>query len=303
MRTAVDEDDAERVAVLVEEDQLGRGLDDLSGRSHARHAVRLAVERRILLDALAIEILHALPELGLVHRLIGRTLVDARVALRVDARMAFARVDLRLVAEARRRQLHDVALLIRLHAAAAARPEAGEVRMAVGRARRRDVLLRSSTTATLRMNGNHRDGRGDGDRRREARESHSYPLSCVTMCWLSRSSHGKSSMKVAFGFGFRRSVRGRITNGCTSTSASSTVACHVSALPSRVYFSMTCMLLLWNQPGHPSQLSSLKPTMSMTIVSPSHLPTASPYHVVSCDLIGSCGRPSMGMTRKTFPCA
>src|SRR5438105_7103317 len=167
MRTAVDEDDAERVAVLVEEDQLGRGLDDLSGRSHARHAVRLAVERRILLDALAIEILHALPELGLVHRLIGRTLVDARVALRVDARMAFARVDLRLVAEARLRQLHDVALLIRLHApaAAAARPEAGEVRMAVGRARRRDVLLRSSTTATLRMNGNHRDGRGDGDRR------------------------------------------------------------------------------------------------------------------------------------------
>src|SRR5580765_7534935 len=63
------------------------------------------------------------------------------------------------------------------------------------------------------------------------------------------------------------------------------------------------MLLLWNQPGHSIQLSSLKPTMSMTIVSPSHLPTASPYQVVSCDLIGSCGRPSIGMTRNWLPCA
>ena len=110
-------------------------------------------------------------------------------------------------------------------------------------------------------------------------------------------------MKVAFGFGFSCTVRGRIANGCVSTSGSSTVACHASVLPLRVYFSMTCMLLLWNHPGHPSQLSSLKPTMSMTIVSPSQRPTASPYHVVSCDLIGSCGRPSMGMTRKVLPCA
>src|SRR4029077_19522210 len=73
------------------------------------------------------------------------------------------------------------------------------------------------------------------------------PRSCVTMCWLSRSSQGRSSMSVAFVFGFRRTVRGAVTNGCVSTSGSSIVACHVSVLPLRVYFSTTCMLLLWNQ--------------------------------------------------------
>jgi hypothetical protein len=40
----------------------------------------------------------------------------------------------------------------------------------------------------------------DGRERRQ-------PRSCVTMCCESRSSHGRSSVRVAFAFGFRRSVR------------------------------------------------------------------------------------------------
>ena len=69
-----------------------------------------------------------------------------------------AGIDLRLVAETRLRQLDDVALLIRLHpaaAATAATPHAGQVWMTVGGAWRRNILLwrgaaPSATAAALR---------------------------------------------------------------------------------------------------------------------------------------------------------
>ena len=60
-------------------------------------------------------------------------------------------------------------------------------------------------------------------------------------------------------------------------------------------------LFEWNQPGHASQLSSVKPTVSTTSVSPSQCPTESPCHVVSAAQILSCSRPSVGITRNVFP--
>jgi hypothetical protein len=106
---------------------------------------------------LAIEVLHALPEFRLVHRLIGGALIEARVAFRIDARRAFARVDLRLMARPSACQLHEIPFFIgtrlALASAATSAPESGEIRMPIRRARRRHVLLRlrrTSATAALR---------------------------------------------------------------------------------------------------------------------------------------------------------
>src|SRR4030095_9923636 len=139
-----DRDDAENVSLLIEEEQLRCRLYDLRGRAHARHAGRLAVERRIFLDAFAIEVLHALPELRLVHRLVGRPLIEACVALGVDTRRAFTRIDLRLMAGPSARQLYEIPFFIgtrlALATATTSAPEPGEIRMPIGRARRRHIL-------------------------------------------------------------------------------------------------------------------------------------------------------------------
>src|SRR5205814_8714863 len=120
VRAAVDGDDAEGIALRVEKDQLGRRLHDLRGRPHARHAGGLAVERRIFLDAFAIEVLHALPEFRLVHRNRVHALLDARVALEVDRLLAVAEVLLLLRARTLLEQDREVALLVWLVAAATA---------------------------------------------------------------------------------------------------------------------------------------------------------------------------------------
>src|SRR5882762_6184743 len=88
VRAPVDRDDAELVALRVEQDHFRWCLDDLGGRPHPRHACRLAVEGRIFLDALAIEVLHALPEFRLVHRgvLLGRRAVLRRGVERSQGR-------------------------------------------------------------------------------------------------------------------------------------------------------------------------------------------------------------------------
>src|SRR6185369_15505278 len=112
---------------------------------HPRNAGRLAVKRRIFLDPLAIEILHALPELRLVHRLIGGALIEARVAFRIDAWRALAGIDLRLMARPSACQLHEIPFFIgtrlALATAATSAPESREIRMPVRGARRRHVLL------------------------------------------------------------------------------------------------------------------------------------------------------------------
>jgi hypothetical protein len=55
------------------------------------------VELGILLRAVAIEVLHALPELRLVHRNFGtHPLRNAGIAFEVDARGALTGIDLRL---------------------------------------------------------------------------------------------------------------------------------------------------------------------------------------------------------------
>src|ERR1043166_9424083 len=120
VRTAVDGDDAELVAARVEEDELGRRLDDLARRTHARHARRLAVELGVVLHAVAVVVLDLLPQLGLVHRDGIHPLLDARVALEVHARRAVAEIELLLRAGTLLEEHRQVALLVRLVAAATA---------------------------------------------------------------------------------------------------------------------------------------------------------------------------------------
>jgi amidase len=124
-----------------------------------------------------------------------------------------------------------------------------------------------------------------------------YPRSFVTMCWRSRSKHGRSSSSSAFGFALSRTVRGAMVHGRSSTAGSSTVACHTSVFPSRRSRSVTFMSIEWNQPGHPSHVSSLKSTVSTTSASPSQRPRETPFQrPIHCS-IGGSGRPSIGMTR------
>ena len=108
------------------------------------------MKRGVFLDPFAIEVLHALPELGLVHRLVGGTLIEPRVTFGVDARRAFAGVELRLMARTSARQLHEIPFFIgprlALATAAAPAPEPGEIGVTIRRARRRHVLR-------LRLNG------------------------------------------------------------------------------------------------------------------------------------------------------
>src|SRR5204863_7211494 len=144
----------------VEEDQLRRRLDDLARRPHARDARWLAVELRIVLDAVPIVVLNLRPELGLVHRDRIHPLLDARVALEVDTRRAVAKVELLLRAGALLEEHGEVALLVGLVAAAAtaaAAPHAGQIRMPVGRSRRWDVLRRGATRAPAALRRGRRN--------------------------------------------------------------------------------------------------------------------------------------------------
>ena len=162
VRTPVNRDHAKRVALGVEEDQLRRRLDDLAGRSHARDAGRLAVEGRIFLDALPIEVLHAAPEFRLVHRNRIHALLDSRIALEIHRLRAVAEVLLLLRAWALLEDDREVALLVGLVAAAAATaPHAGEVRMTVNRPRGRNVLLLPWLLRVQRDEGSE-----DGQRKR-----------------------------------------------------------------------------------------------------------------------------------------
>ena len=67
-----------RFESAVEEHDLARRLDDLGRRAHARHALRLAVERRVEDALLVREVFHLREQLRLVLRLVrrGRAPVD-----------------------------------------------------------------------------------------------------------------------------------------------------------------------------------------------------------------------------------
>src|SRR5262249_21621332 len=160
---AVNRNHAELIALRVEEDQFRWRLYDLRRRPHPRNAARLAVELGILLRAVAIEVLDTVPEFRPVHRNFRtHPLRDARIALEVDARRTRTGIALRLRARPPALQQGEIALLVGLRGAAtpaATAPHTGEIGMAVGRARRRNILL-GSLRAALRSH------RNDGHRRR-----------------------------------------------------------------------------------------------------------------------------------------
>src|SRR6185503_16651194 len=70
-----------------------------------------------------------------------------------------------------------------------------------------------------------------------------------------------------------------IDQGLVNAPGSSNVRCITSESPSRRIRSTRCRSSVWGTPCPLSQVEDLYPVESTTSVSPSHFPTALPYHV------------------------
>ncbi len=166
VRAAVGRNRAERVAPLVEQHDEARRLHDLAGRPHARHAERLAVERRVVELALVGQQLHLRCELRLVRRLVRL------------GRLAFLRGTVHLVEDAlvvgvrphREEDARRFARCQRLDRLGAPGPHTVQIGMPVGGPRRRlaggrgtRIGAGAGPPAALRERGRGDDQREAGD--------------------------------------------------------------------------------------------------------------------------------------------
>src|SRR6266550_3624918 len=130
MQAAVGRNRAERVATLIEQHDEACRLHDLTRRTHARHAERLAVERRIVELPLVREQLHLLRKLRFIRRLVwlGRLTLLRRAVHLVEDALVIG------IGAHREEDARGLARRERLYGLGAAGPDAAQIRMSFARA-------------------------------------------------------------------------------------------------------------------------------------------------------------------------